>query len=473
MLSGTFRFLWEGIGGKELRNYKDIHKFYLNDKYIVLDVNSGSVHEIDELLYLLVDDTENENVDRMKEKYSERFSKEDIETALSEINFLEKEGLLYSEGLDFSKVNLQAGDIVKALCLHVAHDCNLRCKYCFASQGDFKGKRMMMPVEVGKKALEFLVKNSGNRRNLEVDFFGGEPLMNFEVVKELVSYGRSLEKEYDKNFRFTLTTNAMLLNDEITDYLNENMANVVLSLDGRKCVNDEMRETVSGKGSYDIIVPKIQKFVEKRGDKDYYVRGTFTSKNIDFGKDAELFHELGFQSVSIEPVVTDEKEPYALKEEHLEEVLEEYERFSREYIDIKREDPDFQFFHFNIDLNQGPCIIKRATGCGAGSEYLAVTPDGEFFPCHQFVGEDGFILGNVDEGIQNHELRSKFRSSNVFAKEDCRTCWARFYCSGGCHANAYYSNDGDIMKTYRIGCEMEKKRIECAISVVANLREEE
>ena len=444
-----------------MRNYDDIHKYFLLGEYIVLDVNSAAVHSVDEICYELVDDRDNEDVEKMMEKYSDKFSKESIVETLSEISFLEKEGLLYSEAAVLPNA-VHAGSIIKAMCLHVSHDCNLRCRYCFASQGDFHGTRKLMPVETGKKALKFLVENSGSRINLEVDFFGGEPLMNFGAVKELVKYGRELEKEHNKNFRFTLTTNATLLNDEITEYLNDNMSNVVLSLDGRKNVNDKMR----GLGSYDVIVPNIQKFIEKRGDRDYYVRGTFTSENLDFGSDAKLFNELGFKSVSIEPVVTDEKMSYAIRREHLSEVLSEYERFAKEYVEIKKKNPDFNFFHFVIDLNQGPCLIKRATGCGAGSEYLAVTPDGELFPCHQFVGESEMCLGTLDTGIVNKELREKFQSSNVFTKEECRTCWARFYCSGGCHANSYYANQGDISKTYNIGCEMEKKRIECAIAII-------
>lgn len=446
-----------------MRNFKDIHTFYVNDVYAVLDVNSGSVHIVDKLVYDLVGDIQNEDTKLMIKKYENEYSPKDIIEALNEIKILEEEDLLYSTAPELYNKEIHAGDIIKALCLHVSHDCNLRCKYCFASQGDFHGERMLMPLETGKKALEFLCENSGARNNLEVDFFGGEPLMNFEVVKKLVEYGRELEKKYNKNFRFTLTTNAILLDDEIIDYLNENMSNVVLSLDGRREINDSMR----GNGSYDQILPKIKKFIKKRGDKDYYVRGTFTSKNLDFGEDAKLFESLGFDSISIEPVVTDEKMPYAIRDEHIPQILKEYEEFAKEYVKIKKKNPKFNFFHFNIDLNQGPCLIKRAIGCGAGSEYLAITPEGELFPCHQFVGEKEFSLGNLDDGITNKALRKKFQSSNVFTKEECRECWARFYCSGGCHANSYY-NCGDISKAYLNGCEMEKKRIECAIAILAS-----
>ena len=327
-----------------------------------------------------------------------------------------------------------------------------------------------MSLEVGKKALKFLAKNSGNRRNLEVDFFGGEPLMNFQLVKDLVSYGREIEKKYNKKFRFTITTNGVLLDEDKMDFINENMDNVVLSLDGRKEINDNMRKTISGEGSYDIILPKFKRMVEKRGDKDYYIRGTFTSKNIDFSKDALDFYNNGFKKISIEPVVTSEEMDYALREEHLKDILEEYEKFSRDYIDIKKKDKDFYFFHYMIDLDQGPCIIKRSIGCGAGSEYVAVTPEGELYPCHQFVGEKEFLIGNLDDGIINTELRDKFKNSNVFTKEECRECWARFYCSGGCHANAFYAHH-DISKPYKLGCELEKKRIECSISILANLNE--
>ena len=450
-------------------NYKDyIHKFYLNDKYIVLDINSGSVHLVDEIVYDIIDYFLDNTVDEICNYLGSKYPRNSIVEAYSEINLLYEKGLLFSEGLEIKEFDYNKQNVVKALCLHVAHDCNLRCKYCFASQGDFKGKRSLMPLEVGKKALEFVVKSSGNRRNLEVDFFGGEPLMNFDVVKQLVKYGRELEKDNNKRFRFTITTNGVLLDDDKIDFINENMDNVVLSLDGRKEINDNMRKTISGMGSYDIIVPKIIDMVNKRGDKDYFVRGTFTKNNLDFANDILEYYKLGFKKVSMEPVVTDPKEEYALREEDLDVILNEYEKFSREYIKIKKIDKDFTFFHFMIDLNQGPCLIKRASGCGAGSEYLAVTPEGDLYPCHQFVGEEEFKLGNVYDGIIKTEICDEFKKNNVLTKDDCSSCWARFYCSGGCHANAYYSNN-DIKIPYKLGCEMEKKRIECAISVLANL----
>ena len=444
-----------------------IHKFYLNDRYIILDIASGSVHVVDEIIYDLVDDYLNLNKEEIIEKYKNKYDSKAIEEALIEIKELEDEGILFTIDEKLMKPFYNPQNIVKAMCLHVAHDCNLRCRYCFASQGDFKGRRLLMDYEVGTKALDFLLKNSGNRKNLEVDFFGGEPLMNFELIKKLVDYGRQEEVKYNKHFRFTTTTNGVLLDDEIINYLNENMDNVVLSLDGRKCINDHMRPAVNGKGSYDVIVPKFKELVDRRGDKDYFIRGTFTNKNLDFSEDLMEFYNLGFKKTSIEPVVTDEREDYAIREEHLEKILNEYEKMSKDYINIRKNDKNFTFFHFMIDLTQGPCIIKRTVGCGAGSEYVAITPEGDIYPCHQFVGEEEFKLGNVDTGIVNTELRDNFKCSNVFTKEDCSDCWARYYCSGGCHANAYYANN-DLKKPYKVGCEMEKKRIECAISILAN-----
>lgn len=449
-----------------------IHKFYLNDNYIVLDVNSGAVHIIDDLVYNILDVNGLQNREAVMEKLADRYQTEKVIEAYEEVKYLVENEILYSKESDFVNFDYNKENIIKAMCLHVAHDCNLKCKYCFASQGNFKGERSMMSLETGKKALEFLAKSSGNRRNLEVDFFGGEPLMNFQVVKDLVAYGRELEKTYHKNFRFTITTNGVLLDEDKMGFINENMENIVLSLDGRKPVNDEMRLTVSGDGSYDVILPKIKQMVELRGDKDYYVRGTFTNKNTDFGKDALEFYHNGFKKISIEPVVAPDEMDYALIAEHIEEVLREYEDFSKQYIKLKRNDPKFSFFHFMIDLDQGPCVIKRSVGCGAGSEYIAVTPEGEIYPCHQFVGEKKFLLGEIESGINNADIRERFKNANVYTKKECRECWARFYCSGGCHANAFYAH-GDILKPYEIGCEMEKKRIECALSIMASLSEEE
>lgn len=447
---------------------KRIHKFYMNNKYIVLDVNSGSVHVVDKIVYDILEYYETETLDYILSKFTSEYGKKAVIDVYEEITKLKEQGLLYAPEQNLVGLSYNKDNVVKALCLHVAHDCNLKCDYCFAAQGNFKGDRSLMSLETGKRALEFLVENSGNRRNLEVDFFGGEPLMNFQVVKDLVEYGRELEKKYNKRFRFTITTNGVLLDEDKMDFINENMENIVMSIDGRKEINDNMRKTITGKGSYDIILPKFKAMAEKRKDKDYYIRGTFTNRNIDFSKDIMDFYKNGFKSVSVEPVVTSEKEEYALREEHLNRVLEEYEKFSREYINIKKRDKDFNFFHFMIDLTQGPCIIKRTVGCGAGSEYLAITPEGDLYPCHQFVGEKEFNLGNIFEGIKNNTLRKEFKEANIFNKEECNQCWARYYCSGGCHANAYYSNS-DLMKPYKLGCEMEKKRIECAISILANL----
>lgn len=447
-----------------------IHKYSLNGKNIVLDINSGAVHVVEDIVYDILDYYKTYTLDEIIKLLENKYDDKDIMEAYEEISLLENEGILYSEGVSIQDIRYNEDNVIKALCLHVAHDCNLRCNYCFASQGDFKGDRSLMSLEVGKKALEFLVKHSGSRRNLEVDFFGGEPLMNFEIIKKLVMYGKDLEKNYNKHFRFTITTNGVLLDEDNMKFINEYMDNVVLSLDGRKRINDNMRRTITDEGSYDIILPKFQKMVAKRGDKDYYVRGTFTSYNLDFSNDVLHFYDKGFKKISIEPVVTSPDKDYGIKEEHIDTILKEYEKFSKDYINIKKKDDDFLFFHFMIDLDQGPCIVKRIVGCGAGSEYMAVTPEGELYPCHQFVGDKKFKIGNVYEGITNNEIVKEFKNASVYNKEKCRSCWARFYCSGGCHANAY-NHHGNIMKPYDIGCEMEKKRIECAISILANLYE--
>lgn len=445
-----------------------IHSFQLNNKYIVMDINSGSVHVVDKLVWNIVNLYETTSKEEIISELTEEYSVKNVEEALEEIQILIDNGLLFSEDIYIDDIDYNKQNIVKALCLHVAHDCNLRCKYCFASQGDFEGERLLMSLDVGKKALDFIVENSGNRVNLEVDFFGGEPLMNFDVVKKLVMYGRELEKNHKKKFRFTLTTNGLQLNENNMDFINEHMENVVLSLDGRKSVNDDMRPTINGEGSYDIIVPKFLEFVKMRGNKSYYIRGTFTSKNLDFSKDVLEFYNLGFKSVSIEPVVASPEHDYALLEEHLDTIIQQYQELSSEYIKLKKDGEGFDFFHFMIDLNQGPCFIKRIVGCGAGVEYLAVTPEGHLYPCHQFVGNEEFKMGDIDKGINNLKIREEFKNANIYNKDECKECWAKFYCSGGCHANAYNFNK-DVNKPYKIGCEMEKKRIECAISIAANL----
>ncbi len=460
-----------------------IHQYKNNGYDIIMDVNSGAVHVVDDTVYDAVALLEKrigeldrpmplseEDREAVRDSLSGLYSSEDIEDALSDIQELIDNEELFTKDIykDYVIDFKNRETVVKALCLHIAHDCNLACRYCFAEEGEYHGRRALMSFEVGKKALDFLVANSGNRKNLEVDFFGGEPTMNWEVVKEIVEYGRSLEEPYNKRFRFTLTTNGVLLNDEIMDFCNREMSNVVLSLDGRKEVNDRMRPFRNGRGSYDLIVPKFLKFAESRGDKDYYVRGTFTRYNLDFSKDVLHFADLGFRNLSIEPVVADPDEPYAIREEDLPQIMEEYDKLAVEYIKRQKEGRGFRFFHFMIDLDQGPCVAKRLSGCGSGTEYLAVTPWGDLYPCHQFVGEEDFLLGNVDDGIVNTELRDEFKFCNVYAKDKCKDCFARYYCSGGCAANAYHSH-GSITDAYDIGCEMQKKRIECAIMIKAAL----
>lgn len=449
-----------------------VHKFKMNGINVALDVNGGSVHVVDDITYDVLDHYPAINAGELKkeELYAllTQHSKEDIDDSVEEIEMLIEEGMLYS---DDAYINLDAfqnrKQVVKALCLNVAHDCNLKCKYCFASQGDFGGAKELMGLEVGKKALDFLVDNSGSRRNLEVDFFGGEPLMNFELVKDLVDYGREIAKAKGKNFRFTITTNGVLLDDKKIDYINENMDNAVLSMDGRPAVNDLMRLTLTDKGSYDVVVPKFQKLVSKRSkEKSYYIRGTFTRNNLDFSKDIMHFKDLGFIHTSMEPVVSADENPFAIKEEDLPAILKEYEDFAIAYADMKIKDDPFDFFHFIVDLTQGPCVIKRITGCGAGTEYLSITPDGSIYPCHQFVGDETYLMGNIlDENlVLPQEMKDYFRSTHVYTKDDCKECWAKFYCSGGCHANAINFN-GDISKPYKVGCEMQKKRLECALMI--------
>ena len=452
-----------------------VYQYINNGYYIVLDVCSGSVHVVDELVYDMI--AMYEKMDRKAiasaiiEKYGDKYSEYDIYEAYSDIEELKDSGQLFTEDvykdviIDFKKRKT----VVKALCLHIAHDCNLACKYCFADEGEYHGqKRELMSLEVGKKAIDFLIENSGNRVNLEVDFFGGEPLMNFDVVKKIVEYGRSKEKEFNKNFRFTLTTNGVLIDDDVIEFCNKEISNVVLSLDGRKCINDLMRPTRNGKGSYDIIVPKFKKFVEKRGDKSYYVRGTFTRNNIDFFKDFEEMADLGFDEISIEPVVAAPTEDYSVREEDLPPIFEEYAKLALDIIDRYNKKKPVTFFHYMLDLNGGPCVYKRLSGCGSGTEYLAVTPQGELYPCHQFVGIDGFKLGTVFDGIDNQDVVNEFKLCNVYAKDNCKDCFARFYCSGGCAANSYLYSGG-ILDTYDIGCKMQRKRVECAIMIKAAL----
>ena len=447
-----------------------VHQYKLGSYNIVLDTCSGSVHSVDEVAYDIIamykTNTKEEIVDTILEKYGHMpdVTKEEILLCIEDVEALEKDGKLFSQDVyeDLAYEYKNNSNVVKALCLHVAHTCNLNCSYCFASQGKYQGERALMSFEVGKQAFDFLIANSGTRRNLEVDFFGGEPLMNWDVVKQLVAYARSIEKEHNKNFRFTLTTNGILIDDEIIDFLNKEMSNVVLSLDGRKEVNDHFRRDYAGNGSYDKIVPKFQRLVEKREGKNYYVRGTFTHNNVDFTNDIFHMADLGFSELSMEPVVCPPDDPYALTQEDMPKIFEQYEILAHEMIKRRREGRPFTFYHYMLDLKNGPCIYKRITGCGSGTEYMAVTPWGELFPCHQFVGDEKYSLGDVWNGVKNKEVQDEFRKCNAYAREECRDCWARLYCSGGCAANSYHAT-GSISGVYKYGCELFKKRIECAV----------
>lgn len=443
-----------------------VHQYKNNGYNIVLDVNSGAVHIVDDAAYDVIALWESHTKDEILEKLQSDYEVEQIKEAIEETASLETEGILFTKDVYENILPKKQQTVVKALCLHIAHDCNLRCRYCFADEGEYHGKRALMSYEMGKAALDFLIANSGNRRNLEVDFFGGEPTMNFQVVKDLVAYGREREKVFDKRFRFTLTTNGVLLNDEIMEFANREMANVVLSIDGRKEVNDKMRPFANGSGSYDLIVPKFQKFAESRNQTDYYVRGTFTRHNLDFSKDVLHLADLGFKQISVEPVVAQPEDDYAIREEDLPRLFEEYDKLAEEMVKRHKHGDDFQFFHFMIDLEGGPCVIKRLSGCGSGTEYLAVTPWGDLYPCHQFVGNEKFCMGNVMEGVKNIDLREEFSSCNVYSKEKCQNCFAKFYCSGGCAANSYNFH-GNIRDAYDIGCALQKKRVECAIMIKA------
>ena len=459
-----------------------IHQYQNNGYSIVLDVNSGAVHVVDELCYDAIAQLtageepdlaaleRPETLEKLQAALGDRYESGQIREAWEDIKELTREGRLFTRDVFEPMIDQvkQRKTVVKALCLHIAHDCNLACKYCFAEEGEYHGRRALMSYEVGKKALDFLIASSGNRRNLEVDFFGGEPLMNWQVVKDLVAYGRQQEKLHDKHFRFTVTTNGVLLNDEIQEFINQEMDNVVLSLDGRREVNDAMRPFRNGKGSYDLIVPKFQKLADSRNQERYYVRGTFTRNNLDFSNDVLHFADLGFKQMSIEPVVGDESDLYAIREEDIPKICEEYDRLAKLMIEREREGKGFNFFHFMIDLEGGPCVSKRLSGCGSGTEYLAVTPWGDLYPCHQFVGREEFLMGNVDEGITHPEIADEFRGCSVYSKEKCRSCFAKFYCSGGCMANAYNFH-GTIHEAYDIGCEMQRKRVECAIMMKAAL----
>ncbi|SDB26729.1 thioether cross-link-forming SCIFF peptide maturase [Eubacterium oxidoreducens] len=446
-----------------------IHQFKNNGFNIVLDVNSGAIHVVDDVVYDVLEIYEENSTEQIIQKLSEHYDEEELKEALEEIQELIDQEMLFTKDeyedyiFDFSK----RPTVVKALCLHIAHDCNLSCKYCFAEEGEYHGqKRELMSYEVGKAALDFLIANSGSRRNLEVDFFGGEPLMNFDVVKRLVAYGREQEKLHGKNFRFTLTTNGTLVNEDVMEFANREMSNVVMSIDGRKEVNDRMRPFPKGAGSYDIIVPKFKEFAKSRNQENYYVRGTFTHHNLDFAKDVLHLADLGFEQISVEPVVAQPEDDYAITQEDLPKLFDEYDRLAAEMRKRNQLGKTFNFFHFMIDLEGGPCVAKRLSGCGSGTEYLAVTPTGELYPCHQFVGNEDFLMGTVFTGIENKDLQTEFKSCNVYSKEKCRKCFAKFYCSGGCAANSFNFH-GSIHDAYDVGCELQKKRIECAIMLEA------
>ena len=448
-----------------------IHQYRMNGYNIVLDVNSGCVHVVDDVAYdiiaLFEEKPRGEIAAAMAEKYPD-VSAADIDGILDDVAQMKADGTLFSEDIyaDVAFDFKARSTVVKALCLHVTHDCNLACRYCFAEEGEYHGQRALMSFEVGKQALDFLIEHSGNRTNLEVDFFGGEPLMNWDVVKQLVEYGRSREAETGKRFRFTVTTNGVLLNDEMMDFINREMHNVVLSIDGRKQVNDFMRPFRSGKGSYDLILPKFKKMAESRNQQQYYVRGTYTHHNLDFAEDVLHLADEGFEQISVEPVVAPSTADYAIQEADIPALCQEYEKLAEAILARRRAGNGFNFFHFMIDLSGGPCVYKRISGCGAGTEYLAVTPWGDLYPCHQFVGNTDFLLGNVRDGIVNTELRDRFKMVNVYAKDTCKNCFSKFHCSGGCAANAY-NFTGDILKPYEIGCELQRKRLECALMIKA------
>ena len=446
-----------------------IHQYRLGGYNIVLDVCSGAVHVVDDLAYDVIGLFEDHSKEDILQILEGKYPAQDVAECYDQVEQLKDMGRLFTPDVFAPMADTlkrRSAGVVKALCLHVAHTCNLNCAYCFASQGKYHGDRAVMSFDVGKRALDFLMENSGSRRNLEVDFFGGEPLMNFQVVKDLVAYARSVEKEKGKNFRFTLTTNGVLVDDDVIDFANRECANVVLSLDGRKEVHDRYRVDYLGNGSWEKIVPKFQRFVQARGGKNYYIRGTFTHENPDFLKDIQTMLDLGFTELSMEPVVCAPGESAALTEEDLETVMGQYEELAQLMLRRDREGRPFTFYHYMLDLKGGPCVYKRISGCGSGTEYMAVTPWGDLYPCHQFVGEEAFKLGNIWEGVTNPDVQEQFAACNVYAHEACRDCWARLYCSGGCAANAYHAT-GSVTGVYESGCKLFRKRMECAIMVAA------
>lgn len=454
-----------------------IHTFENNGYYIVLDVNSGAVHIVDRIAYEMLQKLDEQMPEECPQELIQEMQRlghnpDDIKETYEELDTLRQYGQLFSDDDYAQFADRMVSSPLKAMCLHVSHDCNLRCKYCFAEQGVYGGAPKVMSLKVAKKAIDFLIEKSVGRHNLEVDFFGGEPLMNFDVVRETVRYARTLEQKHDKCFRFTTTTNGVLLNDEIAAFLNAEMSNVVLSLDGRPEINDAMRPNAGGRGSYHTIVPKYQRFVEMRGDKDYYVRGTFTKHNLDFTNDVLHMVDLGFDQVSVEPVVSDPNLPFSIREEDIPHVFAEYDRLARTLLKRKKEGHPFNFFHFMLDLDQGPCAIKRLRGCGCGNEYCAVDPDGKVFPCHQFVGHPEWQMGDVLTGEYDLHQKARFAKSTVYQKKSCSECWAKFYCSGGCNANNQ-QYEGDILKAHTLSCELEKKRLECAIMIKAALAQDD
>lgn len=442
----------------------------MNGYNIILDQNSGCVHSVDDVAYDIITMYEDKSKDEIKafilDKYKDKedVNEEEIDFCFNDIDELIKDGRLFAKDTfeDVAKEFKKRQGVVKAICLHVAHDCNLACKYCFAGKGEYDGPKGLMSFETGKKALDFLIEQSGTRKNLEVDFFGGEPLMNWEVCKKLVEYGREQEKIHNKNFRFTLTTNGLLINDDVIEFCNREMGNVVLSLDGRKSTNDAMRVSRNGAGSYDLIIDKFKKFANSRNQENYYMRGTYTHNNLDFSKDIIHMADMGFKELSIEPVVCSPDEPYALKDGDLPVLKEQYQILADEMLKRYRKGNGFTFYHYMIDLDAGPCIVKRVSGCGVGTEYLAVTPNGELYPCHQFVGDEKFLLGNIWDGITNKQVLEQFENCNVYSHKECKDCFAKLYCSGGCAANAYHTT-GSVNGIYEFGCELHRKRIECAI----------
>lgn len=447
-----------------------IHKFSVDNMAYVLDVNTGSVMEIDEIVYDLLESEAVISIEKAIEKYLSKYSENEIREAISEIQQLIDEGILYTKDMYEEKVTINnAQEFVKAMCLNVVHDCNLKCKYCFADEGEYRGKREIMTFDVAKKALDYLISQSGPRYNIEVDLFGGEPLMAFDMIKKLVEYAKTIEKDANKNIRFTMTTNGVLLNDEIIEYLNKNMKNIILSIDGRKEVNDNMRPTAIGTGSYDVIINKIKKLVNNREEgQEYYVRGTYTHQNLDFSKDFEHLAEEGFKEISLEPVVINGNNEIAISFDDLELVYDEYDKIYKYLTQKVKAGEKINFYHYNINLTGGPCVYKRVSACGAGFEYIAITPSGDIYPCHQFVGKTDFILGNVNDiamdKIKRKDLVEEFQAANIYNKEDCNKCWARFYCSGGCQANNHEFTNS-ILEPYRVGCALQKKRIEMAIAL--------